>query len=54
MLGMGKSLLLYNKIDSLKDTYSKINNLTEMHLQDIANEVFDKDQLSNLIFTTKD
>ena len=54
MLGMGKSLLLYNKVDDLKDTFDKINTLTQGELHEIANEVFDKNQLSSLIFSPKD
>lgn len=50
MLGMGKSLLFYDKIDSLEDVYNKINRLTSKNLIDIANEVFDKNQLSSLIY----
>lgn len=54
MLGMGKSLLLYDKVEGLKETYDRINALTEQELQDIANEIFDEKQMSSLIFTTKD
>ena len=53
MLGMGKSLLLYNKVEGLKETYDKINSLTEQELQDIANEIFDEKQLSSLMFIAK-
>jgi predicted Zn-dependent peptidase len=51
MLGIGKSMLLYGKVDSLKETHNKINAITETELQDIANDVFDKKKLSSLIFT---
>lgn len=54
MLGMGKSMLLYNKIDSLTETFNKINILTTENLQHVANEIFNKDQLSSLIFTPND
>ena len=53
MLGMGKSLLLYNKVEGLKETYDRINSLTEQELQDIANEIFDEKQLSSLMFIAK-
>jgi predicted Zn-dependent peptidase len=53
MLGMGKSVLLYNKVDSLEKTYQKINELTENDLQNIAQEIFDKNRLSSLIFSPK-
>jgi predicted Zn-dependent peptidase len=52
MLGMGKGLLLYNKIDSLKETFDKINNITQEELTNIANIVFDPKQLSSLIFSS--
>jgi len=52
MLGMGKSMLLYNKIDSLKETFEKINDITQEELLNIANIVFDKNQLSSLIFSS--
>jgi len=54
MLGMGKSLLLYNKVDSLEETFQKINAITPENLQHVANEVFNKEQLSSLLFTPKD
>ena len=54
MLGMGKSILIYNKVEGLKETYNKINAITEDELQTIANEIFNKEQLSSLIFTPND
>lgn len=53
MLGMGKSVLLYNKVDDLKTTYNKINVINEQQLIDVANEIFNPKDLSNLIFTPK-
>ncbi len=53
MLGMGKNILLYNKVDSLTETYNKINSITENELQEIANEIFNEKQLSSLIFSPK-
>lgn len=51
MLSMGKSMLLYDRVDSLKETFNKINTITPEDLQHVANEVFNKDQLSSLIFS---
>ncbi len=51
MLGMGKSLLLYNKIDSLQETHAKIMMITQEEILGIANEVFDTKQLSSLTFS---
>lgn len=50
MLNIGKSFLLYNKVDSLTDIYQKIDNLSASDLLEIANEVFDEQQLSYLIY----
>jgi predicted Zn-dependent peptidase len=50
MLGIGKSLLFFNKVDSLETVYDKINKLTSENIIDIANEVFAKDQLSSLTY----
>ncbi len=50
MLNIGKSFLLYNKVDSLADIYDKIDRITDSDLLEIANEVFDEAQLSYLIY----
>ncbi|MDB3887438.1 insulinase family protein [bacterium] len=54
MLGMGKSILIYNKVDSIKDVHSKIELITASELQDTANEIFDEKQLSTLIYSIKE
>jgi predicted Zn-dependent peptidase len=51
MLGMGKSMLIYNRIDNLTETFSEIEKISSENLRDIANEIFNKEQLSSLIFT---
>lgn len=50
MLSIGKSFLLYNKVDPLEEIYEKIDRITGSDLMDIANEVFDEQQLSYLIY----
>lgn len=50
MLGIGKSLLFYNKIDSLEDVYNKINNITAEDILEVANTVFNEKKLSTLIY----
>jgi predicted Zn-dependent peptidase len=50
LLTMGKSYLLYNKIDSLKDMYEKIDKLSTHDLQRIANEILANERLSYLIY----
>lgn len=53
MLGIGKSLLNYGKVDSLEDVFCKINKITSSDLIEISNEVFDENQLSSLIYQSK-
>ncbi|WP_299581166.1 pitrilysin family protein [uncultured Sunxiuqinia sp.] len=50
MLTLGKSFLLYNKVDSLPRTYQKIEAITSSQLMEIANEIFDERQLSILTY----
>ena len=50
MLSLGKSLLVFNRIDSLEDICKKIDSLTTSELLDISNEVFEPSGLSTLIY----
>lgn len=50
MLSMGRSLLMLNKIDSIREIHDAIEAVDAAKLQDIANEIFDPKQLSLLIY----
>jgi len=50
MLMMGKSILDLDRIDSLDYIFDKIRNTSAAELRDLANEMFDEDQLSQLTF----
>lgn len=50
MLMMGKSILDKNRIESLDEIFNRIKKTTAAELQDLANEMFDHNQLSQLIF----
>jgi len=50
MLSLGKSLLVFNKIDTLEDICRKIDNLTSSELLDTANDIFEPSRLSTLIY----
>jgi predicted Zn-dependent peptidase len=50
MLMMGKSMLDLGKIEALDDIYSKIKSVTSAELQNLANEMFQEDQLSQLTY----
>ena len=50
MLTLGKSLLLFNKVDSLPVIYKKIEAITGQQLMEIANEIFDESRMSMLTY----
>ncbi len=50
MLTIGKSYLLYNKVDPLRVVFKKIEEITAEEIFDVANRIFDKNQLSTLIY----
>jgi predicted Zn-dependent peptidase len=49
LLTLGKSYLMYNKVDDLETINKKIENVSADQLMDIANEVLDINKLSTLI-----
>ncbi|GHT69881.1 peptidase M16 [Bacteroidia bacterium] len=49
-LGLGKSFLRFNKYDDLPEVYRKIDALTPNQLLEIANEIYDENQLFTLIY----
>ena len=53
IISMSKSLLDFNRVDSLEEVFAKINTVTAPQLLEIANEMFDPKQLSSLIFNPK-
>ena len=50
MLSLGKSLLVFNKIDTLKDICKKIDKIDSSQIITIANEIFEPSKLSTLIY----
>ena len=50
MLSLGKSLLVFNRIDTIEEIYDKIDNVTSSELLEIANDIFDPSKLSTLIY----
>ena len=53
IISMSKSLLDFNRVDSLEEVFAKINTVNAPQLLEIANEMFDPKQLSSLIFNPK-
>jgi predicted Zn-dependent peptidase len=50
MLNIGRSYLLFGKVDPLDAVYEKIQQLTAQQLIEVANEVYDYRQLSTLTY----
>jgi predicted Zn-dependent peptidase len=50
MLNIGRSYLLFDKVDPLDVVYEKVNAVTSTQLMEVANEVFDFSKLSTLIY----
>ncbi len=53
MLNFGKSLLVFNQIDTLAEIYEAIESITPLEIQEIAREFFNPDKISSLIFSVK-
>ena len=50
MLAIGKSMLVFNKVESLEDIYRKIGEVSASQLMDIANRILEPKNLSTLIY----
>jgi predicted Zn-dependent peptidase len=50
MLSLGKSLLIFNKIDTIEDICKKIDDVTASELIETANKIFEPSKLSTLIY----
>lgn len=50
MLSMGKSLLFYNKVNTFEEVEEKIDSITSQELVEVANDMFNEDKLSYLIY----
>jgi predicted Zn-dependent peptidase len=53
IISMSKSLLDFNRVDSLEEVFARINRVNAEQLLEIANEMFDPKALSSLIFNPK-
>jgi predicted Zn-dependent peptidase len=51
MFNLGKSLMLFDRIDSLEDVFKSVEKLTSSELLAIANEIFDERKMSSLTYT---
>ena len=53
MLSMGKSMLVFDKVDPPDVVYGKVESVTADELLEVANDVLNLDQLSSLIYMSK-
>jgi len=51
MIANGRSLLLYDRIDSLAELREKINRISSSEILEVANHIFDQAKLSQLSYT---
>lgn len=50
MLTIGKSYLLYNKVDPMRVVFNKIEAITSENLLEVANAILDESQISRLVY----
>ena len=53
MLGAGKSMMVYGKVDPPEFMYNRINKLSASEIMEVANEILAPDNLSLLIYQSK-
>jgi len=51
MLSMGKSLLVFNRIDTLEEIRKKIETVTSLQILETANDILNPDKLSVLKYS---
>lgn len=54
MLALGKSVLIFDQIDTTREIYKGIDNITAEELLHIANEIFDTEKLTYLIYNQRE
>jgi predicted Zn-dependent peptidase len=50
LIGMGKSILFYDNVEDLDVIYNKVDEISSDMLIEVANEIFDPQQLTKLIY----
>lgn len=50
LLSMGKTYLIYNQVETLKETIKEIESVTAEQMIEVANEIFNRDKFSTLIY----
>jgi len=50
MISMGKSYLVFGKVESLEEINYQINNISSLELMEAANDIFDSKKLSTIVY----
>jgi predicted Zn-dependent peptidase len=50
MLSMAKSMMLYNRVETLQDLQQHISAVSAKQILEVANEIFDKEKMSYLVY----
>ncbi|MCH2199505.1 MAG: insulinase family protein [Flavobacteriales bacterium] len=50
MIALGKSFLMYDRVDSLQEVYRSIEEISAEQLLEVANEIFDEKKLTRLLY----
>ncbi len=54
MMSIGKAYMIFNKVDTIKQINDKIGRITAQELWDIANEIFNVDTFSQIIYQSNE
>lgn len=54
MFNLGKSLLLFDRIDTLEEVYARIHAITPQEILEVAREIFDTTRMTELVYEPED
>ena len=50
MLSIGKSFLLFNKVEAVESVFKKIETITRDDIQEIANQILAPENISRIVY----
>jgi predicted Zn-dependent peptidase len=53
MIGLGKSILLFNEIDTIENIYASLDEITSEEIQELSKKIFSPESLAKLVFELK-
>lgn len=51
MFNLGKSLMLFDRIDTLEEIFQKVEEITASQMLEVSNYIFDESKMSSLTYT---